>query len=339
MKVLFITILLCLSFFNGNQPGVCNSGKVSSDENTDGFPAIELKNDQVKMKLYLPDIKSGYYRGTRFDWSGIIYSLVYKGHGYFGEWRPVHNPTGSSDITGPVNGYLKPGLGYETADVGDEFVRIGVGAIKKIQESEYNPFKTYEIHNFGEWQTRSGKDWIEYTHTLQTQSGWSYVYKKHIQLTSSPAGFVISYSLKNLGDKTIETDQFNHNFFTIDGQTPGPGFYVEFPFHCKSVRRLANNRKSIVETSKNRLIFLEEVSERDVWMQLDGFGNFEKDNQFEVVNRKTGAGVKVVGSQPLYQLIFWANSKALSPETFVWLKVPPGEEMMWNAKYSLFTIE
>jgi len=31
-------------------------------------------------RLYLPDVRKGYYRATRFDWSGVVGSLKFKGH-------------------------------------------------------------------------------------------------------------------------------------------------------------------------------------------------------------------------------------------------------------------
>jgi hypothetical protein len=39
------------------------------------FPQAEIANSTVRATLYLPDTQSGYYRGTRFVWSGVIASL------------------------------------------------------------------------------------------------------------------------------------------------------------------------------------------------------------------------------------------------------------------------
>ena len=39
-------------------------------------PSAEIDNEHVRMRLYLPDSVIGYYRATRFDWSGVIYSLT-----------------------------------------------------------------------------------------------------------------------------------------------------------------------------------------------------------------------------------------------------------------------
>jgi hypothetical protein len=305
----------------------------------DNYPKAEIANKEVQMKLYLPDQVNGYYRGTRFDWSGIIFSLEYKGHQYFGEWSKTRNPVSSSDITGPVNGYLFPGLGYADAKTGGEFIRIGVGALEKPEETNYQMFKTYKIIDNGKWTIDKGKDWIGFRHEIKRENGWGYIYYKRIELTADKPGFRIKYSLKNTGTKTIETDQFNHNFFIIDNGKPGPDFSVKFPFSCKPDNNPLNKAQTLVKIENSNLVFSGEVAERDVWMSLVGYGDQPSDNQFVIVNKLTGAGVQVQMDKPLYQLNFWANKITLCPETFIFLKLSPGEETKWSSTYSVFTVD
>src|SRR5439155_185507 len=56
------------------------------------FPATEINNGQIRAKIYLPDAKNGFYRSTRFDWSGVIGSLEFKGHNYYGPWFQSIDP-------------------------------------------------------------------------------------------------------------------------------------------------------------------------------------------------------------------------------------------------------
>ena len=42
------------------------------------FPEAQISNGQIRAKLYLPDARRGFYRSTRFDWSGVIASLEYQ---------------------------------------------------------------------------------------------------------------------------------------------------------------------------------------------------------------------------------------------------------------------
>ena len=50
-------------------------------------PQFILKNDTLKLTVFLPDSENGYYRGTRFDWSGLVGQAEYKGHTFFGPWK------------------------------------------------------------------------------------------------------------------------------------------------------------------------------------------------------------------------------------------------------------
>ena len=65
-------------------------------------PTASFSNGVVDSSVYLPDPVNGYYRGTRFDWSGAIYSLRCGGHEYFGEWQKSEDPYLHDGITGPV---------------------------------------------------------------------------------------------------------------------------------------------------------------------------------------------------------------------------------------------
>src|SRR6266853_1360317 len=93
------------------------------------YPEQEISNGQIQAKILLPDAERGSYRGTRFDWSGIIASLQYKGHEYFGQWYEEHDPKIHDAITGPVEEFMTndAGLGYAEATAGGTFIRIGVG--------------------------------------------------------------------------------------------------------------------------------------------------------------------------------------------------------------------
>lgn len=46
-------------------------------------PEAEITNGPIRVRLYLPDANTGFYRGTRFDWSGVIADVEYAGHNYY----------------------------------------------------------------------------------------------------------------------------------------------------------------------------------------------------------------------------------------------------------------
>src|SRR5689334_18014633 len=95
---------------------VLTNGFVKKIEN----PSTEISNGIVSARLYLPHSETGYYQGTRFDWSGVISHLDYKGHSYFGQWFEKYDPKLNDAIMGPVQEFSP--LGYNEAKAGETFV-------------------------------------------------------------------------------------------------------------------------------------------------------------------------------------------------------------------------
>src|SRR3954447_14678282 len=155
-------------------------------------PQVEIANAALRAKLYLPDAEKGYYRATRFDWSGGVASLERKGHNYFGVWSERNDPKLHDAITGPVESFNA--IGYDEAAPGGTFLRIGVGWLKRPEDARVNDFKTYDIVDSGKWETRNGADWVEFTQTLD-----AYVYRKTVRLVKDQ--LVLEHSLKNTGKK------------------------------------------------------------------------------------------------------------------------------------------
>ena len=99
------------------------------------YPEARISNGEIEAKIYLPDAKAGFYRGTRFDWAGVIPSLKYKGHEYFGEWYAEHDPKRHDAITGPVEAFDP--IDYDSVAPGQPFIKIGIGTIKKQSQCVY----------------------------------------------------------------------------------------------------------------------------------------------------------------------------------------------------------
>lgn len=135
-------------------------------ENTSfGFPQVVISNNLIQVKFFLPDIVKGYYQSTRFDWSGIIFSLEYKGQNYFGQWFDNHDPKKHDAVCGPVDEF--GAVGYENAKVGERFLKIGVGMLKKTTDVPYNSFTYYNIENSGERFIEKKADAVEFIHILE----------------------------------------------------------------------------------------------------------------------------------------------------------------------------
>jgi hypothetical protein len=299
-------------------------------------PQAEISSERIRATLYLPDATSGYYRGTRFDWSGAIASLQWNGHEYFGQWFERYDPRLHDAITGPVEEFLTgdSALGYAEAKPGGAFVRIGVGAVRKRDESAYKRFETYEIVDPGKWSVKKGKDRIEFVHELGDTAGYAYVYRKTLRLDGDT--LVLEHTLKNTGSKLIPTSVYNHNFFTLDGQTTGADFTVRFPFEPRAVRPL----NGLAEVKGKELVFLRAFEPKQtLFSEIEGFGSTSRDYGFQLENRKTGAGVRVTGDHAVQKLYFWSAPKTICPEPYIDVSVEPGRESSWRIVYEFYQVK
>jgi len=309
----------------------------SGDATGAEFPEAQISNGVIDAKLYLPDTTDGYYRGTRFDWSGVIYSLTYRGHEYFGEWFEKHDPLIHDGITGPVEEFRtnEKGLGYDEAPVGGRFIRIGVGEVEKPQEDDYEWTQTYKVVNAGQWNVTTKNNSIEFRQTLNSATGYSYVYTKRITLPAGKPVMLIAHTLRNTGKKTIETNQYNHNFFMIDNAPSGPDFTVGFHY----APRPTHDLQGLVGIVGNQIVYHRELSPTEsVFSTLNGHSGKTRDYDITIDNNKTGAGVHITSNIPLSKMNFWTIRTTICPEPFVDLVIPPGQQKRWEYRYQ-FTVK
>jgi hypothetical protein len=300
------------------------------------YTQVKIKNELITIGYNLPDKETGYYRSTRFDWSGVMTGLEFKGHSYFGVWNPApYDPKLHDAITGLVEEFTP--LGYNEATEGGSFVKIGVGVLNKPKEDKYNRFNYYEIKDNGKWKVKTKADQISFSHILANKD-YGYEYLKTEKLIPGKPILEISHTLKNKGVLTIETSVYCHNFFVMDSTPIGPAYVVKFPFTIKAGEQKAGN---IAFVKDNEVYFNREVvtGETTGISGLTGFSGDVKDYDIRIENQKTGMGVRITGSMPIARMVFWTNPKTLCPEPYLNLKVEPGKEISWKLTYEFYTID
>jgi len=327
-------------------------GLAGGEMATTDHPQAEITNGQIRARLYLPDAGNGYYRATRFDWSGVIASLEYQGHNYYGPWFDRVDPTirdfvyqgqevvasPCTAISGPVEEFQtnRSALGWDEAKPGGTFVKIGVGVLRK-DALPYDFVKLYEIVDTGRWTVKQNRDSIEFTQELtDPSSGYGYLYRKTVRLIEGKPEMVLEHVLKNTGRRDIRSAVYNHNFLVLDRQPPGPDFAITVPFQIQTPRP---PDKALAEIRGNRIVFSkvlegEEVLETPVL----GFGGSPSDNEIRIDNRKAGAGMKIRGDRPLSFVNLWAIRRVLAMEPFITMTIGPGSEFSWKVFYEYYTV-
>ena len=311
-------------------------------------PQAQLTNGPLRVKVYLPDPANGFYRATRFDWSGMIETVEYGGHRFYGHWFQGTDPAvrdfeyrGTDIVAGPNTAATGPaeefnannkGLGFDEAKPGGTFLKIGVGVLRRPDEKDYDHFRLYEIVNPGTWSNRIERDSAEFTQQVSDAAfGYGYEYRKTVRLVGSGADMEIAHSIRNTGKKTISSRVYNHNFLVIDGQAPGPDLTISVPFEIRSQRP---PDAALAEIRGKQIMYRKTLEGRDrVMTAIDGFGAEASDYDVRIANAKTGAGVQVTADRPLASLALWSIRAVMSVEPFVEFSVQPGETFRWTLKY------
>jgi hypothetical protein len=310
------------------------------------YPESSISNGIITAKIYLPDASKGYYRSTRFDWSGAIYSLQYKGHEFYGPWYDRIDPKiinwefrGKEIVAGPCSGLCGPVnefeavLGWEDA-VPETFIKIGVGVLRKTGE-KYNRYFPYEVVDAGKWSYRTDKSSVEFTQELSDPtSGYGYIYHKIVRFEKGKPEMVIEQSLKNTGRLTITSNVYNHNFVVLDRQAPGPDFTFKVPFKIQASNTPV---KELVEVQDNKVVYKKPLSgENEAVVLIQGFSDKAEDNEVIIENKKVGAGVRMTCNRPLIREILWSIRTVLAIEPYISVNIKPGDEFTWENRFEYY---
>ena len=311
------------------------------------FPSAEIKNGKISAKIYLPEVKKGFYQGTRFDWSGVLYSLQYQGHDYYGPWFNKTDPSvhdfvysgpdiiagPCSAITGPVNEFGP--VGFDDAQSGDHFIKIGIGALRKPDGAVYDNYHLYEIADGGQWKISKTATSVEFIQTLADTS-YGYVYRKTVSLAGDKPVMVMEHHLKNTGSRAIHTNVYNHNFLVLDNQPPGPGFVITVPF---PIRTSEPPNKTLAEVRGNQIIYTKTLTGEDVAATpIEGFGAGANDHQIRIENSRLGVGMKIQTDRPVAKEGLWSIRTVIAMEPYVAIDVEPGREFSWTTQYEYYLL-
>ena len=164
---------------------------------------------------------------------------------------------------------------------------------------------------------------------MWTANGYGYRYEKAVALP--PATLSIAHRLRNAGDRPIETDVYNHNFFNVDGDPVGPNYAIAFPF---ARPRTAPKERfaEVVELAGKELRFRKPLDTGSVYAGLTGFDRAAKP-AFTLRHAKSGVRVDVEGTAPLSKFMLWGMKTTLCPEPFHAFRIEPGQEATWAWEY------
>ncbi|GAB5564321.1 MAG: hypothetical protein Wins2KO_13840 [Winogradskyella sp.] len=290
-----------------------------------------LQNEFLKLNIDEP--LEG-YNFSRFDWTGKITEVHYKG-------VPVstientlsenHNTIGQGfynefSTTTPI--------GFKETRFGDWFLKIGIGLLKKEKHS-YHFLENYIVKP-AQFTFDIKNDKAIIICTSELTNGYAYVLKKEIVLNDN--SFSIHYHLENAGQKDIITNEYNHNFLAINNDLIGTNYTLKFPFEINPRRfRKTVNLENKVDINTNSIGFNDTPNEDFFFSNLSGKSNIE--NKWELLHSKNKFGITSKGDFNVNKVNLWGWKHVICPEMFFKIYLNAGESRQWTRTYNFFDLK
>lgn len=289
-----------------------------------------LKNSQIEMLIDLPD---DHYQGARFDWSGKIKRLTYRGVEISGK-ELANQATNQQSGQGFYNEFgIQTPIGYADVQEGEYFHKIGIGLLKK-EGIDYDFQKDYEIKP-AQFKLDQSNNSLRIKCQSQAFNGYSYLLKKEVSLHEQ--AFNIAYHLTNTGDRSLITEEYNHNFLCFNQELISQDYVLKFPFKLQAhAFGETVNPERLVRIGTSEVNFIGTPQKPFFFSNLSG-GN-KVVAQWALENRKIGLGIEETGSFQTDQVNLWGWTHVISPELFFPINLPPKQTLEWNRTYRLYSI-
>ncbi|MBN2393725.1 MAG: hypothetical protein JXR84_23535 [Anaerolineae bacterium] len=297
---------------------------------------IVLRSERLTVEIAQP---GSIYSGTRFDWISFITQVTLDGAHTFCVPESLTPGKGSGGV-GLCNEFgIEEPIGYDDAQPGDLFPKLGIGLLKRSDDAPYNFFRPYEVvAPFPIHVTTSA---TQVAFAVEPVECRGYAVRLTKTVTVEGAGMTIAYALENVGEKLVVTTEYVHNFMRIDEHAIGPDYRLQMPYTIA----FAAQEGPFAERLKHMMALLD-VQGGDIRCKTTPqhpfycrpLGFFQTDAaQWELLHEPTGVGMREYDNFAPARVAVWGEAHVISAEVFVPVNVQPGETQRWTRRYEFFS--
>jgi len=292
--------------------------------------AIILSHDNLKLTCELAGER---YRSSRFDWNGLVSSARWKGIELLGEEKPLFQRDPSRFGRALHNEFgIKTCIGYDEVAVGQWFPKIGTGWLKK-DTKPYFFYNEYQMEALSFTADHDGANALIFSCLSGERNGYAYEYQKRISLADK--GFAITYTLTNTGERSLQTDEYVHNFLCFAGKRMDRGYKLSFPWVInESLLGEKVNPDKALAPSGNTVECIRKTSKQ---FYLGGLSNGHASPSALWTLSHDGLGISLseAGSFVPSAVHLWGWKRVISPEVFFSFSIARGETVSWERRYSV----
>ncbi len=305
-----------------------------------------------RLKVYFR-IEEGELSHTRFERMGVMEKIELDGRHTFCTKEQVNPEYRTSLGVGLIGEYVWEGLAEEVKK-GEQFPKLGVGLLtQKKNNRKYYFIEKYEAEPFDMSFNISGNK-AEFVMEPKECMGIAARLKK----TVTVEGNVVTahMSIENVGSRTIDAYEYQHNFINIDNIKVGPGYKLELPFFGQMENFNKCVRKNFKPIKPHFMVYILRYVLKTKWfegfMKAEGhtvswlksmaghtFWTITEDIKTEnglywrLSHEASEASVEERFSFVPCKVINWGMEHCVSTEAYAHIYAKPGETCEWERKW------
>jgi hypothetical protein len=202
-----------------------------------------------------------------------------------------------------------------------------VGLLDRKNQKFYHFTVNYPILKPFPVVTENRENLIISTQEGTLQEGYSYVYRKSVEVPKGSQKIIIKYELENKGTKTMDFDQYNHNHFLLG--LPHPNTFLEI----KCGQEFPGLPTNWLEQKENVLRLKGEFNEEGAFNLFHNTPIPIEKSRFVMNNTRDGISVNISEDFAPNRFLLYVSKIALCPEIFFRTQLPPGEKCSWQRTY------
>jgi hypothetical protein len=298
------------------------------------------------------------YRRTRFDWTAFITQVTLDGKHTFCVPEDYDPAKGTGGI-GLCNEFgIEAPIGYDDAQVGDAFPKLGIGLLKKDSDAPYNFFRPYEIVQPFPVEIQTQADAATFVVQPLECRGYAARLTKTVRVAENT--LEIHYLLQNTGVRPIATHEYCHNFIGINQTPVGPDYTLHFPYPVqfqddialmranvppemrqlppeeidRRIREYIQGSRANLNVQENRLS-LHATPERPFYCRPIGF--FATEQPQWQLTHASGLTMSETDDFTPWRVAVWGVGHVISAEIFVDIRLEPGQSQEWTRRFEFNT--
>jgi len=286
---------------------------------------IKIGSGELQVWVAKPGLR---YNRSRFDWTGFIPQVTLNGYTFCtpeeAEWHL--NGTGGEGLCNEFKGDSNT-MGADGSD--NLFLKPGVGLLKRPDSEPYNIGVDYEIVKEFPCTINHGDDYVDFHLDEIPFKGIAYKMYKHVSVIGNM--LIITTTVSNTGEKSIELDEYNHNFLSLNGHGAHPQITLSMHkdyYNSVETPGLIMNEDNITFTDEIKGSFMIFCRSPVTYSPL----------RWELCDKKAGLKVQEWGDFVVTKYMIWGGPHTVTPEIYGNFKIDPGSKRAWTRIWKFFEV-